>query len=58
MAQTVRKVDYYYVQTPNTAGQSARILAGLRDAGVPLLAYSGFPSGRKSRQDFVPADPA
>lgn len=58
MAQTVHKLDYYYVQTPNTAGQSAWILAALRDAGVSLLAYSGFPNGHRAQQDFVPADPA
>ena len=57
MAQTLRKVDYFYVQTPQAAGEAARILAALRDAGVPLLAYSGFPNGRKAQQDFVPADP-
>lgn len=58
MAKTLRKVDYFYVQTPDTAGQSARILAALRDAGVSLLAYSGFPNGGKAQQDFVPADSA
>lgn len=58
MAKTPRKVDYFYVQTPDTAGQSARILAALRDAGVSLLAFSGFPNGRKAQQDFVPADSA
>lgn len=56
MAQTLRKVDYFYVQTPNAAGEAARIFSALRHAGVSLLAYSGFPSGRRSQQDFVPAD--
>ncbi len=58
MAQTLRKVDYYYVRTPNTAGQCARILAALQEAGVPLLAYSGFPRGARAQQDFIPADSA
>src|SRR5579863_5190591 len=58
MARTLRKVHYYYVRTPNTPGQSARILAALRDAGISLLAYSGFPNGRRAQQDFVPEDPA
>jgi hypothetical protein len=58
MAQALRKVDYFYVQTPQAAGEAARILAALRNAGVSLLAYSGFPSGRRAQQDFVPADPA
>ena len=58
MARTLHKVRYYYVQTPNRPGQSARILGALRDAGVSLLAYSGFPNGGKAQQDFVPEDPA
>ena len=58
MAHTLRKVDYFYVQTPQAAGEAARILVALHDAGVSLLAYSGFPNGRKAQQDFVPADPA
>ena len=58
MAKTLRNVDYFYVQTPQTAGEAARILAALRDAGVSLLAYSGFPRGRRAQQDFVPDDPA
>lgn len=57
MAQIVRKVDYFYVQTPQVAGEAARILAALRDAGVSLLAYSGFPNGRRAQQDFVPENP-
>ena len=58
MAQTLRKVDYFYVQTPQAVGEAARILAALRDAGVSLLAYSGFPSGRRAQQDFAPTDSA
>lgn len=54
MAQTLRKVDYFTVMTPHTAGQGLRILAALRDAGVNLLAYSGFPNGRKAQLVFVP----
>ena len=33
-------------------------LATLRDAGVSLLAFSGFPVGKRAQLDFVPADPA
>jgi hypothetical protein len=58
MAQTLRKVDYFYVVTPHTAGQGLRVLAALRRAGVGLLAYSGFPSGRKAQLVFVPEEPA
>jgi len=58
MSDTIRKVDYFYTMVPNRAGQAAAILAGLADAGVDLLAFSGFPSGRRSQLDLVPADSA
>jgi hypothetical protein len=59
MAETVRKIDYYYVSTPDKPGQAARALSLLFQAGVNLLAFSGFPQGgRKSQLDFVPEDPA
>lgn len=51
---TVRKVEYYVAQIPNKAGEGARVLAALR--GVNLLAFTGFPSGKKSQVDFVPED--
>ena len=58
MADTVRLVEYFYVTAPNKAGEGARALATLRDAGVNLLAFSGFPKGRGAQMDFIPADPA
>ncbi|MBI2207313.1 MAG: hypothetical protein HYU41_26075 [Candidatus Rokubacteria bacterium] len=58
MADDIRRVDYFYVQVPNKPGEGARALGTLRDAGVNLLAYSGFPSGRGSQLDFVPEDAA
>src|SRR2546422_3508496 len=58
MAETVRAVDYFYMMVPDKPGEGARILGTLRNAGVNLRAYSGFPSGRGAQLDFVPADPA
>jgi hypothetical protein len=58
MADTVRIVDYFYVIAPNKAGEGARALTTLKDAGVNLLAFSGFPQGRRAQMDFIPADPA
>jgi hypothetical protein len=58
MAQTLRKIGYFSIATPHAAGRGLRILAALRDAGINLLAYKGFPSGRKAQLDFVPANPA
>jgi len=59
MADTVRKVRYCYLMVPNRAGQGAKVLAGLKEAGVSLSAYSGFP-GRKGQAqiDLVTDDVA
>ena len=46
MSDKLRKVDYFHVMIPNKAGQASKIAAGLAAAGVNLLAFSGFPSGR------------
>jgi hypothetical protein len=58
MAETVRTLDYFYVTVPNKPGEGARALGVLRDAGVNLIAFSGFPQGRGAQLDFVPDDPA
>jgi hypothetical protein len=57
VADTVRRVEYYYVTVPDTAGEGDRILSALRDSGVNLLAYLGFPLGGQSQIDLVPEDP-
>jgi hypothetical protein len=58
MAETTRLVDYYYVQVAQKAGEGAKVLRALKDAGVNLVAFSGFPEGRRAQLDFVPADAA
>ena len=58
MADEIRRVDYFYVQVPHKPGEGARALGALRDAGVNLLAFSGFPEGRGAQMDFVPEDSA
>lgn len=58
MPNSVKKVAYFAMDVPNTPGQAARVLETLSGAGVNLLAFSGFPSGRKSQLDFVPEDVA
>ncbi len=58
MSNKLRKVDYFYVMVPNTAGQGAKIMDGLAAEGVNLLAFSGFPSGRKAQLDLMPEDAA
>jgi len=56
MTETIRLVDYYYIETPDKPGEAVRILDQLRHAGVFLLAFSGFPKGRRAQLDFVPAN--
>jgi len=58
MAESIRQVDYYYAVTPNKPGEACRILDTLKAAGVNLLAFSGFPSGRRAQLDFIPENPA
>jgi hypothetical protein len=58
MADTVRLVEYFYVTAPQKPGVGAALLGELRQAGVNLLAFTGFPSGRGAQVDFVPENPA
>ncbi len=58
MSKKLRKVDYFYLTIPNTAGQGAKIMNGLAQEGVNLLAFSGFPSGRKAQLDLLPENAA
>jgi predicted amino acid-binding ACT domain protein len=59
MAETVRRVEYFYVVVPDKPGTGAAVLGALQAAGVNLVAYLGFPAGRgKSQIDLVPENPA
>ncbi len=58
MADTVRRVVYFKMSVADKAGEGARVLGALRDAGVNLLAFSGFPRGRRAQLDLVPEDEA
>ncbi len=58
MAYSVRKVAYFAMDVANKPGEAARLLGALADGGVNMLAFSGFPSGRKAQLDFLPEDEA
>ncbi|HEV8263596.1 MAG TPA: hypothetical protein VGQ06_01510 [Gemmatimonadales bacterium] len=58
MADATRLVDYYYAMVPDKPGEGAQVLKVLRDGRVNLLAFSAFPSQRKSQADFIPSDSA
>jgi hypothetical protein len=45
MAETVQRVQYFYVEVPDKPGEGARVLGLLKEAGVNLRAFSGFPTG-------------
>lgn len=58
MADRILRAEYYKLETPNRPGEGARVLKVLRDAKVSLLAFTGFPRGRKTQMDFVPGNAA
>lgn len=56
MADQISRVDYYSAIVPDKPGEAARILTALEQAGINLVAFSGFPEGRKAQLDFVAQD--
>lgn len=58
MAETIQRVQYYYTEVSDKPGEGARLLNLLKEEGVNLLAFTGFPKGRRAQIDFVPADQA
>jgi hypothetical protein len=58
MTDIVRKADYFSMEVSNKAGEGAGHLQALKQAGVNLLAFTGFPSGKRVQIDFIPEDSA
>jgi len=58
MANVVKKVAYFAMDIPNKPGEGARVLGALAEAGVNLLAFTGFPRGGKAQLDIIPEDVA
>src|SRR5207237_10091128 len=56
MADTIRRVSYFYTSIPGNPREVTRLLDVFRRAGVNLLALHAFPSARKAQVDFVPSD--
>ena len=55
MAETVRRVQYFYITAPDRPGEGARLLASLQKEGINLLACCGFPlPGGTIQIDLVP----
>ena len=57
MTDTVQRVQYFYTEVPDKPGEGSRILRMLKEEGISLLAFSGFPKGRRAQIDLIPADP-
>ena len=58
MAETIKKVQYFYTEVSDKPGEGAKLLSLLKAAGVGLRAFSGFPHGRRAQVDFIPVDSA
>lgn len=58
MADSIRKIGYFAMDVADKPGEAVRVLQALSEAGVNLLAFSGFPRGRRAQLDFVPEDVA
>jgi len=59
MADTARRVEYWYATVSDTPGEATKLLAALREENVNLIAFLGFPRGSgQSQLDLVPEDPA
>lgn len=58
MTDKIRKVAYFAMNVADKPGEAARVLQALSQAGVNLLAFSGFPRGPRAQLDFIPEDPA
>jgi hypothetical protein len=56
MGETIRKIGYFAMDVADKPGEAARVLQALSQAGVNLLAFSGFRRGRRSQLDFIPED--
>ena len=57
MAEQIRRVDYYYTVVDDHPGEGYRILAGLQDRNISLVAFTAFPIGDGRFQlDMVPSD--
>ena len=57
MHTTVTKVDHYSTSIPNQAGEGARVLAAVRDAGINLIALWAYPSSAGNAQLEMIAQP-
>jgi hypothetical protein len=59
MATRIRKVEYFYTTVQDRPGEAYRVLSGLADSGVNLLAMTAVPVGpMRTQLALFPADSA
>ena len=59
MPDEIHKVERYSVLIPHKSGEGARLLAALRNAGVNLIAFWGYPyRAARARLEFIPENGA
>ena len=58
MADTIKKIYYFSMDVADKPGEGARLLKAVSKAGINLLAFTGFPRGRRAQIDLVPEDAA
>jgi hypothetical protein len=57
MTEEIRRVEHYSASIPNKVGEGARVLGAIRDAGVNLIAFWGYPAGKgRALLEFIPED--
>ena len=59
MDEEVRVVEHYSASILNKVGEGARVLGALRDSGVNLIAFWGYPAGKgRAQLEFIPENSA
>ncbi len=54
MSETIRKVDYFAMDVANKPCEGVKVLGALAAWGINLLAFTGFPNGRRAQIDLIP----
>ena len=58
MADLIKRISYFSMDVANKSGEGSRILRMLSNTGINLLAFTGFPQGRRAQIDLVPENTA
>jgi hypothetical protein len=57
MPDTATTIHYFAIVVPNKIGEGAKALTALKEAGVNMIGFWGYPiKGKKAQLDVAPAD--